>query len=444
VIAPFGVLFSKIQGGPKMKSHTFITILIVFLLTSILPNGSSLGIQLNSVEAVDSPPLMSDFINIWTDAVDNVQPTVVYNPRHDEYLVVWVTEVDDYTWDIWGQRVRSDGSLPPDGWFNIDSAAGLKLTSPSIAYNPTLDQYLVVYSCQQSTDDYNIWGRVIDWYGGQHSRLYLETAPLNQAAPDIAYNKQASTYLLAYENVQPGGEYFIELRSLSMDGNIIDGRTIASPAGEYRIAPAVVYNPERNNFFLVYSLEYTSGPPQIIGRTVSADLSQIGPEFEYTDSINYGMYPSVALGRNEYLITWWYPEGPLTARRADLEGFPLGPSGGFPIATAQSLIMNSYPQVARAGLSGYLVAWNYFEMDTTDVGNIYGRYVGYGEDQPLDDRFAIDARTNYQGSTALACTPAGSCLVVNVHNPAAYPLGDYEISGRLIFMTQVYLPLAMR
>jgi hypothetical protein len=428
-----------------MKNRSFYAAVIVLLVTSILPNGSSLGSQPGSAAAVLSPPSMSDFITVWTDNVDNIHPAVAYNPQHEEYLVVWVTKQDEYTWDLWGQRVHSDGSLVADGWFNIDSLAGVKLSRPIIAYNQQDDQYLIVYTSQISPANYNIWGKVIDWNGAQHNRLYLETAPLIQDTPALAYNSQDPGYLLAYHSEQPAGGYFIELRALAADGNLLHAHTIVSPAGEFRMTPSAVYNPMHNEFFLVYGLEFSVGLPQIIGRTISPDLSQVGLEFEYTDGITYGLNPTAALGRNEYLVSWFNPSDTyVAARRADLDGSPLGRAGGFIVAIGDSMILRSYPRVARLGHFGYLVAWNYFEMTTPDVGDVFGRLVGFGKDQPLDAAFAIDARANYQGGAALTCTPAGECLVVNTHNPVAYPLGDLEISGRLILTTQVYLPLAMR
>jgi hypothetical protein len=48
----------------------------------------------------ESSPPMSPFLDIWTDGVDNLKPAVAYNSLHDEYLVVWYTKQDDFTWDI--------------------------------------------------------------------------------------------------------------------------------------------------------------------------------------------------------------------------------------------------------------------------------------------------------------------------------------------------------
>lgn len=429
-----------------MKKWFVFTIVILLLVISWLPYNLALSSQPETGDGVHAPPQMSDHISVWSDAVDNDEPAVVYNPLRQEYLVVWMTKQDNFTWDIWGRRVRADGSLPQGGWFNIDSTAGVKLASPEVAYNPDLDQYLVVYTQQLSTVDYDIWGRVIDWNGAPHNRLYLDTAPLIQDDPVVVYNTQNHFYLLAYHSEQPGGEYNLELRSLGMDGGFLDARNIPSPPGEYRLDPSLVYNPNMNNFLLVYGIESTLGPPKVVGRTLSPDLIQISPEFEYSDPNNWGVEPHAALGRNEYLVTWYkyLSDGHIAARRLNMEAMPLGPSQGIMIASGPGMISRSHPKVRRAGLFGYLVTWNYFDMQTADVGDVYGRYVGFGQDQPLDENFAIDTRINYQGRANLACAHTGTCMVVNTHNPSAYPAGDYEISARLIFMTQVYLPLAMR
>jgi len=70
-------------------------------------------------------PELGPFIQVWDDAGQNVNPAIAYNSQRDEYLVVWVTEQDEFSWDIWGRRLRSDGSQIPNGWFNIDNIAGV-------------------------------------------------------------------------------------------------------------------------------------------------------------------------------------------------------------------------------------------------------------------------------------------------------------------------------
>ncbi|MBN1977442.1 MAG: hypothetical protein JW918_08570, partial [Anaerolineae bacterium] len=111
--------------------------------------------------AMQAPPL-TDFINIWVDDVDNRKPAVAYNSRHDEYLVVWAND-RGATRDIYAQRVTGDGTLK--SWFCVVNNANQWNFLPAVAYSPVQDEYLIVYTYQAATTDYDIWARRVKWDG---------------------------------------------------------------------------------------------------------------------------------------------------------------------------------------------------------------------------------------------------------------------------------------
>ncbi|MFL7792398.1 MAG: hypothetical protein AB8I69_09680, partial [Anaerolineae bacterium] len=83
------------------------------------PPGKAGATQLTNAQAapaaMQAPPL-TDFIDIKVDDVNNYNPAVAYNSRHDEYLVVWEND-RGATRDIYAQRVAGDGTLKT--WFTI-------------------------------------------------------------------------------------------------------------------------------------------------------------------------------------------------------------------------------------------------------------------------------------------------------------------------------------
>jgi len=72
-----------------------------------------------------------------------LKPSIAYNPDRQEYLVVWYNERPVYP-DIKAQRVGVDGQLV-GGPCYIAGGEGAKRRYPDVVYNPTHQEYLVVW-----------------------------------------------------------------------------------------------------------------------------------------------------------------------------------------------------------------------------------------------------------------------------------------------------------
>jgi hypothetical protein len=92
-----------------------LSCVISFLVTASIVRAGSVPGFIQAIDSVQFVPQFGPVIQIWDDAGDNLYPAVAYNPLHDEYLVVWVTKQDESSWDIWGRRLRGDGSPIPNG-----------------------------------------------------------------------------------------------------------------------------------------------------------------------------------------------------------------------------------------------------------------------------------------------------------------------------------------
>lgn len=72
-------------------------------------------------------------------------PAVAYSPADEEYLVVWERQISGH--GIVGQRLDANtGGEVGENDFYISDAGELCPEEPSVTYNPTLNQYLVVWS----------------------------------------------------------------------------------------------------------------------------------------------------------------------------------------------------------------------------------------------------------------------------------------------------------
>jgi hypothetical protein len=151
---------------------------------------------------------------------DAQDPVVVYNPDDDQYLVVWAgdspegTMVDD-EFEIWGQRLSGAACAAIDGDIRITKMGGLgsdvyAALNPSVAYNTTDNQYLVVWYGDDDVGglvdgEYEVFGqRLSSTLGALGGYFRISdmgpTGNIGYAAwnPAVAYNRVENEYLVVW------------------------------------------------------------------------------------------------------------------------------------------------------------------------------------------------------------------------------------------------------
>ena len=430
----------RILGGilKGRKLFSLGAVLCILFISALV------GFSLVEAEPSSQFPRISPPFQIWDDAGQNSNPAVAYNPLRDEYLVVWSTIQDEFSTDIWGRRLRGDGSPIPNGWFNIDNYAGMHLINPAVAYNSQTDQYLVVYSAEFSMDDHDIWGKIINWDGGLSSRLYIDTRPQRQMDPAVVYNNLENQYLVAYSDWLNTTTVNLRLKTLNQSGAEINSASIVSAAGQFRGSPDLAFSAPDNRYMVVYGHE-GSFLPRIYGKSFSPELVSLSPEFNYNDDGSGGQYPKIACSTDECIVAWVGIMGSgVKARRIATDGTPFAPNGGFEIAAPVKDIIQDSPAISLFKPWGYLFTWNHFLSTSADESDVYGSVVAYGQNHPMGNSFPVDTRTYHEGYPDLACGFYGRCLLVISHNPVQYPTGDKEISGRFISTLLNFVPLIIK
>jgi hypothetical protein len=323
------------------------------------------------------------------------------------------------------------------------------LGQPAVAYSPIHDEYLIVYTVQISATDYDILARQINWDGpGTSGRIHVDIGTDMQQHPSVVYNSQTDEYLVVYEDEMAAAYLQVVARRVDASDGAVDSSavTIATGASQHRVEPDVAYNPERNNYLVVYSYQKPSPPDArcyIACKTASADLLSFSPEFQVGGDVGCGYDTAVANGPDEHLVVW-HTLDQVYGRRVAYDGVPQGPSGGFPLPTTAPEEYRREPDVSYGAGFGYLATWDDFDGTTSDARDVYGRYVLPGADQALGSEFLIDGSPHYQADPGVACAPSADCLVAEEHNPTAWPGGDDEIRGRFVSPWRTYVPLVLR
>jgi hypothetical protein len=415
-----------------------LTLVLLMPFVAALAGGLTQSAKAGKEPGVSQAPPLGPFIDIWLDTVDNYNPALAYNSKHDEYLVVWEND-RGATRDIYARRVAGDGT--PLSQFTVVSNANKWNYLPDVAYSSAQDEYLIVYTYQFSASDYDIWARRVKWDGSWMSaEIAIDTNPDKQWYPAVAYNSQNHEYLVVYENYWAGGLRDIAAQRVrASDGVLLSWRNIATAPGTVRRLPDVAYNAARNEYLIAYTYQYQPTDGDIYGKVASFNLGTLGSEIHIVDNTYDQDGVALAASPNEYLAVW--VDGPSSTHRT-IYGRRVSGTGTLqpfiPIAdhSGQACVE---PAVAYGPFYGYLLTWRY--IPTTSVWDVYGRYVKPGQNQAGGNEFAIDNGLYSQKSPALACGLSGDCLVAEEDN---WPGGDYEVRGRFVTAQRVYLPLMLK
>ncbi|MGQ9501193.1 MAG: hypothetical protein ACUVSF_07940 [Anaerolineae bacterium] len=399
----------------------------------------------STVELTERPTSyveISTPLSITSDTYPNNEPRVVYNSRHQEYLVLWTTRHGAATRDIWARQISRTGHMGEA--FQLASYPGRYCYQLHALYNPVWDEYVVAYTCWHSLTGYDVFVTRVRWDGVVWNAYDTSTTVATERSethPAIAYNEQTDEYLLAWTKQSTRFDAHLWVRRVSAaSGEWLDEAIeVNGAAGEQRAMADVAYNPIRNSYLLIYLFE-AEGPADIRYRVIPGDLSNLGMEerlWEHTAAL-HALPPAVVSGTDEYLVTWpvrYLQAPPPSTERIDLywqkldgTGTVIGPLSG-PLNT-DSLFDEHYdPDVAYSRGYGYLVSACYAASNRWEAG-VYGYHVLEGRDALHGVEFAIDDSPGKQTEPAIACASAGECLVVETYQ--ATPRSDSDILGRLI------------
>jgi hypothetical protein len=403
------------------------------------------------------PPLIGHAFRISGTAAlgEEGWPRVAYNPDADEYLVVWHDGrlADTRGDDIYGRRVSGDGlRLGRDFRISGPEATANEVMA-DVAYDPVTGRYLVIWVDQrtQATRGLDIYGRFVSGAGhivGADFRISGPAATGDENDPVIAYNPTADQFLVVWEDTRDeaasGWEIYGNL--LSADGQRLgsDFRVSGDGAVRGELAPAVAYGTGADEYLVVWMDERndTTRGRDIYGRVLSAsgqmaadDFAITGPGATTDDSSPAVAYSPVA---GAYLVVWGDFRTNAVSDQ-DVYGRLLADGGAtigddFRVSSSAAKKREVDPVVAYDGSTGgYLVVWEDSRNAATRGPDIYGRYVA--SDGGLGDpEFSISGPRGkaWESGPALAYDPAAGQFLVAWMDGCSYDTRMTDVRGRLL------------
>lgn len=351
------------------------------------------------------------------------------------YLVVWQQPDNLGNFSLYKRLVDRAGTLSYGPAGNVAGGEGL-VTNPDVAYNPDLDQYLLVYE----TSEYGIIGQRLNNIGhwvGLSFQISDGAVPANTFyTPAATYSPASGQYLVTWRH-NSGAFQGIEARTISGDGSTLGlvWELTGMIAGDPEL-PDVAYTSVLDQFQVVW--QKTATPltdHDIFGRQIqmtSGGAWLMGSVFSIHSTVHDETAPSVAgidklTGIGQYLVVTQsdyggtiYIDGQFVTDGGALDGGPFyvsSTSGATPSVAGNQLTQE------------YLVAW----IHNPEVHARTVPTVGWmGQITPLSG--------NFPGNPAVANGPAGDFLITADDYLIGYP---FDIFGYL-WGTRMFMPAILK
>ncbi|MCJ7736910.1 MAG: hypothetical protein MUQ10_06285 [Anaerolineae bacterium] len=435
-----------------------LIVLVTGTLLSVMGGGSARA-QTAEAAAASAPTGPHLGGEIVISALDNEQyrPSVAYNWRHDEYLVVWHNQ-----WgangDIYARRITGRGELK--SWFAVapslpPNAYDHDRDQPAVAYDPTNDRYLVVwaYDALGNGTDWDIHGVFVNWNGPKPGAplLYVSTWPTQQWTPQVAYSGDEAEFMIVWRTDHPSVPSYISGRRMTAsDGTFPSTGSdfTISHATEERINPQISYNLLQNQYLVVHD-----NTEDILGSRFTGKGAPLPPPTPQNPLLTSGEYyiaawggaetqPSVAYCRenDDYLVAWQNPQPDIYARFVDGDGSLDSTILHLDFTGVEEI----KPKVTcNSAGNQFLAVWQQQYSSLTGPYGVQGQFVN--TDRTLGAVFGIMAPTSGVGAEFTTPVVAGgkvNYLTAWEHDRAGTVYQD--IYGQLVTPHAVFLPLTLR
>lgn len=297
-------------------------------------------------------------ITATTEMAQYVRPAVAYSPVQGQHLIAYVAPGDMTLGSpIRASLVSWDGSIITTG-LAISSGNLFMPNNPVMAYNSQADEFLVVYSSNSTvrlqrvnaSDGARIGGAV----------AIPGEADTSQSYPSVAYDSTLDRYLVAYQTW--ANQYDIR-------GRVLDSSLVAvSP--EITIVTGIPYQMEcqvaagPGEYLVVWTEGLNNANHDIRARRVSGTGTPLGSGEGFQvagfDAPNTHRAPSVSyMGTGAYLVAWMWDRNGFGLWDIQAREVTAGQDGslGTLLALDASAVMRRYPSSTCLGTGDCLLAY---------------------------------------------------------------------------------------
>ncbi len=426
-------LMSSSTGKATWRSrpYHFISMLVVVVALIALAAGVTSAMAQPGATYGPGPAFVPADPSAPMAEGDQDHPTVAYNSTNGEYLVVWYELPGTSQAEIYGQRVSGSGALIGSNF--LISTASRGQYNPTVIYNSASNEYLVVWVDRRNgIENYDIYGQRMSDSGALiGSNFPICTATGSQYNPTLAYDSASGEYLVVWDDYRSGPENDIYGQRVSSSGVLAGINFPISTAPDNQRFPKVAYDSLDNSYLIVWE-DFRTGLVniEIYGQRVSISGALVGSEIPISTSSESQTRPAIAYdsANNEYLVVWYdYRSG----NEYDIYGQRVSSGGvlagiNFPISTASGTQYG--PAVGYNSTNDeYLVVWG----DGRNGGGLdsYGQRVSSGG-VLVGSEIPISTAPNYQENQAVIYNSASGEYLVVWEDGRNF--NDFDIYGQMM------------
>ena len=253
---------------------------------------------------------------------DQTQPALSYDSASGTYLTAWqdISGID-LTHGIFVRRVSSAGA-PLGSENSISSQDALLRRAPELDYNPNTGHYLVVWELEYSGSDRDIYSCLVTASGSiVYGEAGVVTSGTDEANPSVAFNQTQGEFLVVWEQYN-GSDFDIYAQRMSGEGALIGGAFSVATGTDNQRSPDVACSLESAECLVVYQgRAYATEDTQIYARRVLPTGGATGSQINISTWEYDQILPRIAHNTNsdEFLVVWddhhwsWGAERDITA-----------------------------------------------------------------------------------------------------------------------------------
>ena len=351
-------------------------------------------------------------LSLGQSMLTNTRPRVSYNSTNNNYLVVYEGEFNNGEREIFGVIVDANGVITtPDFRITTRGASGVTTTSsrsPGLTYNPTLNEYLVVYvyiveATSTTPATVEIEGQRLSSTGALLGTTISITdsttgAQTNSSIPDVIFNSQTNEYVVTYSASPLPLEEEAYVTIVSQSGTVGTTTRLSNRGSIDNLSFAFKYvraawDELNNQYLFVYDADNTTnGEIDVFGVIYDSTMSLVVPEFEIsmvagTSTRHDAVSPDVEWlpGDNNYYVV--FRANPFFTNRNEVEIFMRSVSNVGAVGTNLLRVSSApideagsarFPRILSNGNSALLTV--YAAEDTSPASMMVDReYEVYGQ-----------------------------------------------------------------
>ncbi len=306
------------------------------------------GSILLAAQVLSASPWMTNTQTLSAEDVNQGSPTVAWNPTDENYLLVWTHSINAAQSMIFGLFIDDSGA-PVGSAFQISDSDTNKQDSARISYDPASDRFLVIWIRENDSYGYDYWGRLIPAAGpsaGLQPFLIAQSGTsgsVNVFDCSVADQPDTSKFFVLWLDNTTGISGLFVPADGSPSSTAV---SVVTGAGLFT-GVAVAWNEEEEEFLLAYSYSVGGGGygDDIFATRLSSTGTILGSQISVAVGTSGEYISGVVSCRGEYMVAFQTAEPTLVGTGRGVETVYLSGDGTLGSATVldyQDLEINQW------------------------------------------------------------------------------------------------------